>query len=51
MLQNIQKYIILWITQTCSIQVNHLEINQKINFELENIIHWANEIPLNTKKT
>ena len=28
-------------------------INQKINFELKNIVHWlrANEISLNTKKT
>ena len=29
------------------------EINQKINFELKNIVHWlrANKISLNTKKT
>ena len=28
-------------------------INQKINFELKNIVHWliANEIPLNNEKT
>ena len=28
-------------------------INQKINFELKNIVHWlrANKISLNTKKT
>ena len=29
------------------------DINQKINFELKNIVHWlrANKISLNTKKT
>ena len=42
------------MTQTFSIQINPLKkINQIINFDLKNIVHWlrANRIALNTTKT
>ena len=47
-----QKYIILWMIQTYSIQANPLKTSSRKHI-LKNIVHWlrANKISLNTKKT
>ena len=46
-----QKYIILWMIQTYSIQANPLKTSSRKHI-LKNIVYWlrANKLSLNTKK-